>query len=171
MDKKEKEILFETATRKLINQLDFMNLKPLSRMQAKNFVLLLRDSFKLETVKKATFYSEIGDDYKLLPYDSYGFCKAASCSFVLMMNEPKEWRLMYIDDVWKYGPHYFVQNIKSKQVFDLTYDQYVYDGIDVPYYMGRPIKIDQQAQDTVVRFMHSMGVNFMDFIKNNNPKE
>lgn len=168
---KQKEQLFESATRKLIDQLDTMGLDLRSRMQAKNFVLLFRDSFKSEAVKKATFSRTIGDDYKLFPYDAYGFCKAASCSFIALMSAPKEWRLMYIDEVWTYGPHYFVQHIKSGQAFDLTYDQYVYDRLNVPYYMGRPAKINREAQDTVVRFLHSIGVDYMNFVKQNNAKE
>ncbi|MBQ8293817.1 MAG: hypothetical protein IJX89_00305 [Alphaproteobacteria bacterium] len=168
---KANEQLFENATRKLIHQLDTMGLDNRSRMQAKNFVLLFRDSFKSDAVKKATFSNVIGNDYRLFPYDSYGFCKAASCSFVALMDAPKEWRVMYIGEMWTYGPHYYVQHIKSGQVFDLTFDQYVYDKLNVPYYMGRPTKINREAQDTVVRFLHSIGVDYMDFVKKNNAKE
>lgn len=168
---KQKEQLFEGATRKLISQLDTMGLEARSRMQAKNFVLLFRDSFKLDSVKNATFSCVIGDDYRSFPYDAYGFCKAASCAFVALMNAPKEWRLMYIGELWAYGPHYYVQHIGSKQIFDLTYDQYVYDGLSVPYEIGRPIKINREAQDTVVRFLHSIGVDYMDFVRKNNAKE
>ncbi|MBP3397884.1 MAG: hypothetical protein J6K82_03055 [Alphaproteobacteria bacterium] len=168
---KQKEQLFEGATRKLIRQLDTMNLTQRSRMQAKNFVLLFRDSFKSEDVKKATFSRVIGQDYKLFPYDSYGFCKAASCSFVALMNNPQEWRVMYIDEMWTYGPHYYVQHIKTGQAFDLTYDQYAYDRLSVPYDMGRPVKINREAQDTVVRFLHSVGLDYVNFFKKNNAKE
>ena len=52
---KQKNRLFENATQKLIAQLDTMGLDSRARMQAKNFVLLLRDSFKSDAVKKATF--------------------------------------------------------------------------------------------------------------------
>jgi len=168
---KAKEQLFESATKKLIGQLDTMGLDKLSRMQAKNFVLLFRDSFKSDAVKQATFSRTIGDDYKKFPYDAYGFCKAASCAFVGLMNAPKEWQLMYINEIWAYGPHYYVQHIKSGQVFDLTYDQYEYDRFTVPYYMGQPVKINREAQDTVVRFLHSIGMDFMQFVKTNNAKE
>lgn len=168
---KQKEQLFESATHKLIDQLNTMGLDSQSRMQAKNFVLLFRDSFKSDAVKKATFSRTIGDDYKLFPYDAYGFCKAASCSFVALMAAPKEWRVMYIDEAWTYGPHYYVQHIKSGQAFDLTYDQYVYDRLDVPYHIGRPTKINREAQDTVVRFLHSIGMDYMEFVKKNNAKE
>ena len=49
---KAKEQLFESATKKLIGQLDTMGLDKLSRMQAKNFVLLFRDSFKSDAVRR-----------------------------------------------------------------------------------------------------------------------
>ncbi len=166
-----KDKLFENATHKLVTQLDTMGLDKQERMRAKNLVLLFRDSFKSNDVKKATFSQTIGDDYNLFPYDAYGFCKAASCSFVSLMNASQQWRLMYIDDLWTYGPHYYVQHIKSGQVFDLTYDQYEFDKINVPYNMGRAAKIDKEAQNTSVRFLHSIGVDFMQAIKNNNAKE
>ena len=162
---------FDNATRKLVAQLDTMGLDKTARMRAKNLVLLFRDSFKSADVKKATFSQTIGTDYTLFPYDSYGFCKAASCSFVSLMGAPKEWRLMYIGDLWTYGPHYYVQHIKSGQVFDLTYDQYEYDGVAVPYQMGSPVKMDKEAQNTSVRFLHALGVDFMQAIQSNNAKE
>lgn len=171
MDKTAKDKLFENATQKLVKQIDTMGLDKISRMQAKSFVLLFRDSFKLDEVKQATFSDAIGDSYKKFPYDSYGFCKAASCSFVGMMKQPSEWRVMYINEVWAYGPHYYVQHIKSGQAFDLTYDQYEFDGLKVPYYMGQPIKINREAQNTAIRFLHSLGMDFMDLVKYNNAKE
>ena len=166
-----KEQKFEDATKKLINQLDTMGLDKRSRLQAKNFVLLFRDSFKLDKVKRATFENTIGDDLKLFTYDSDGFCKAASCSFVGLMNNPKEWRLMYINEIWAYGPHFFVQHIPSGQPFDLTYDQYDHSGISVPYYIGRPIKMTGDAKNTAKRFLKSIGVDFLPFVNNRNVKE
>lgn len=169
---KVKEQLFENATKKLISQLDTMGLDKFSRMQAKNFVLLFRDSFKSDAVKRATFSPEIGNDYTLFPYDSWGFCKASSAAFVSLMNKPKEWRLMYINEIWAYGPHYFIQHIPSGQAFDLTQDQYFSDTTEIPYYMGLPIKISKDTQNTAVRFTHAIGLDFMNIIKNNiNAKE
>lgn len=168
---KNKEQHFECATKKLIAQLDSMGLDKTTRMQAKNLVLLFRDSFKLDAVKYATFAHTTGDEFKLFTYDSDGFCKAASCSFIGMMNNPKEWRLMYINEVWAYGPHFFVQHIPSGQAFDLTYDQYEHDGISVPYYIGRPIKMNGDAKDTAKRFLQSAGIDFVPFAKFRNIKE
>lgn len=138
MDTKDK--LFERATQKLLQEIDSVGLSQTDRMQAKNFTLLFRDSFKSDAVKRATFGMSIGDDYKLFPYDAYGFCKAASCSFVSLMPRG-QWRVMYIDDLWTYGPHYYVQHVATKKNFDLTCDQYEYDGVEIPYYMGRPVQL------------------------------
>lgn len=164
---KQKEQIFENATHNLIRQVETFGLSQRERLQAKNFVLLFRDSFKLDAVKHATFAPEIGNDYKLFPYDSWGFCKASSTAFVSLMNNPKQWRLMYISEIWSYGPHYFIQHIPSGQAFDLTFDQYLTDGIEVPYYMGRAVKISQTSQDTAIRFTHAMGLDFMQIVKNN----
>lgn len=166
-----KEQQFENATKKLIGQLNTMGLDSRTRMQAKNFVLLFRDSFKQESVKRATFAHTIGDDLNLFTYDADGFCKAASCSFIRLMNNPKEWRLMYINEIWSYGPHFFIQHIPSGQAFDLTYDQYEHDGISVPYYIGRPINMNGDAKDTATRFLESIGMNFVPLANNKSTRE
>lgn len=166
MDKR-KEKIFEDATRALIKRVDELGLDKHARMQAKNFVLLFRDSFKSDAVKQATFGNEIGDVYKLFPYDSWGFCKASSAAFVSLMPAPGEWQLMYINEIWAYGPHYFIQHIPTKRVLDLTYDQYISETNEIPYYMGRPIKISRDTQNTAVRFTHAIGLDFMQIIKNN----
>ena len=156
---------FEKGTRTLVRVLDTMNLPKLQRLQAKNFVLLFRDSFKLESVKRATFKCDVGNAYQSFPYDSYGFCRASSFSFIAMMNNP-DWQLMYINDIWTYGPHYYIMHRPSKTVFDLTYDQYEFDGVSIPYHLGRPAKIDANGRDVVIRFLNAVGVDFTTAIKN-----
>lgn len=163
--KKNNAIAYEVATRGLLQKLDEMNLPLRERLRAKNFTLLFRDSFKLDTVKHATFYPTSGNDYKLFPYDSFGFCRASSFSFIALMNSP-DWQLMYINELWTYGPHFFIQHLPSKTVFDLTFDQYAYDGIQVPYDMGRPVSIDPDGKNVIVRFLHAAGVDFMTAVNN-----
>ncbi len=166
MDKHNEQI-FENATQALIKQVDTMGLDARSKIQAKNFVLLFRNSFKSEEVKRATFGGDAGDVYKLFPYDSWGFCKAASCAFVSLVPNPQEWRLMYINEVWAYGPHFYIQHIPSGQAFDLTYDQYILDVTEIPYYMGQPVKINRGMQNTAIHFTRAIGLDFMQIIKNN----
>ena len=160
---KNKNDLYERATNILLRQLDEMNLDQSQRLRAKNFVLLFRDSFKIDAVKRATF---MGVDYKVFPYDSYGFCRASSFSFVALMNNP-DWQLMYINDLWTYGPHYFVMHMPTGRVLDLTFDQYVFnDGVIVPYHMGRATRIDADGKNVVTRFLHSAGLDFTVALRN-----
>lgn len=162
---KKNAAIYEQATKSLLKNLDEMHLDQWQRLRAKNLTLLFRDGFKLDYVKHATFYLNIGYDYKKFPYDSYGFCRASSFAFVALMDNP-DWQLMYIDDTWTYGPHYFVTHMPTKKTFDLTFDQYLYDGHSVPYYMGRPVKIDPDGKNVVVRFLNSLGVDFTVAAKN-----
>jgi len=157
--KQNNSIAYENATRGLLKKLENMNLPRDQRLRAKNLTLLFRDGFKEENVKHQTFFQEIGYDYKYFPYDSYGFCRASSFSFISLMNN-KDWRLMYINEVWTYGPHYFIMHIPTKTPFDLTFDQYAYDGVTIPYFMGRPAKIDAGGKDVVVRFLNAVGLDF-----------
>lgn len=163
--RKENLAVYEKVTRGLLRQLDDMCLPRQQRLQAKNLTLLFRDSFRQESVKHATFYINVGNAYKDFPYDSYGFCRASSFSFCALMDSP-DWQLMYIDDVWKYGPHFYVVHIPSGTPFDLTFDQYAYDGHSIPYHLGRPIKIDADGKNVIVRFLHSVGLDFNLALKN-----
>lgn len=163
--RKELATIYENATQGLLKKLDSMNLPCDQRLRAQNLTLLFRDSFKLETVKHAAFYKYIKYDYKNFPYDSYGFCRVSSFAFVTLMNNP-DWRLMYINEVWAYGPHYFIMHAPTKTVFDLTFDQYVYDGVDVPYSMGRPTKMDVGGKYDVARFVNATGLDFNLALKN-----
>ncbi len=157
--------VYENATRGLLEKIDNMHLDQMQRLRAKNLTLLFRDSFKLDTVKHATFYIDVGYSYKAFPYDSYGFCRASSFSFVALMNN-KDWQLMYIDDLWTYGPHFYVMHLPTKTPFDLTFDQYAYDGVPIPYYLGKPATIDDDGKNVIVRFLKSAGLDFTTAVKN-----
>lgn len=157
---KNNTIAYENATQGLLRKIDEMNLSLKERLRAKNLTLLFRDNFKLESVKHATFYQNCGYDYRSFPYDSFGFCRASSFAFVSLMKSP-DWQLMYIDDIWTYGPHFYIQHMPSNTVFDLTFDQYAYDGIPIPYNIGRRSAIDADGKNVIVRFLHAVGLDFM----------
>ena len=165
--KRDNSHLYEAATQSLLKKLDEMNLPLAERLRAKNLTLLFRYSFKLETVKHDTFYPYVDYDYQYFPYDSYGFCRASSFSFVSLMNS-KNWRLMYINEVWKYGPHFYVMHMPTKTPFDLTFDQYAYDDINIPYFMGRPSQIDGDGRNVIMRFLNAAGLDFSTALKNVN---
>ena len=159
MEKKNNISAYESATRGLVQKLDSLNLPLKQRLRAKNLTLLFRDCFQQDSVKHATFYSYVGYDYKKFPYDSYGFCRASSFSFFALMDSPDR-QLMYIDKRWKYGPHFYLMHMPSKTPFDLTFDQYAYDGHQIPYELGRPVKIDEDGKNVIVRFLHAAGLDF-----------
>ncbi len=163
--KKSNAAFYEKATQKLLKDVDSFGLSPIARMQARNFILLFRDSFKLESVKYATFYPYIGNDYKRFSYDSDGFCHAASAAFISLM--PGEWQLMYINETWSYGPHFYIQHIKTKRVLDLTFDQYKIYNLDIPYSLGMPMALGKDEQIMSERFLKSTGINIIANIKNN----
>ena len=161
----DKEKYYENATRKLINAIDKMKMGSIERVRAKNLTLLFRDSFKLPDVKQATFSQET--DVKKFTYDSDGFCRVSSINFALMMGENPNWQVMYIDDLWTYGPHHFLMHMPSKSVLDLTYDQYTHSGIEVPYYLGQPVKYALESDAAATRFAHILGLTPLTNKQNN----
>lgn len=156
---KNNALTYENATRGLLSKLDNMDLPLRERLRAKNLTLLFRDSFKQERVQHNTFYQDVGYNYRNFPYASYGFCRASSFSFLALMDNP-DWQLMYIDTIWTYGPHFFIMHMPSDTVFDLTFDQYAYNGLQIPYELGRPVNMDYDARNVVTRFVHATGLDF-----------
>lgn len=147
----EKEVFYKKATQKLLNQIDTMKMTDDERHYAKKMVVLFRNSFKSDEIKRATFNRNIPE----FTYYSDGFCKASSFAFINAMGT-KNWKLMYINELWTYGPHFFVMHVPSKQMFDLTADQYTNNGIDVPYFMGAPVKLDAQDMLPAQRFVNAI---------------
>lgn len=158
----EREKFYEHATQKLLSVIDKMKMDKMHRMRAKNLVLLFRDSFKLPNVKYAVFSPELSNEQiARLTYDSDAFCRVSSINFAVMMGGAPEWQLMYIDDLWTYGPHHYLKHIPSNTIFDLTYDQYTHAGIDVRYDLGRPIPFDYQKDSAAQSFANAIGLTSM----------
>lgn len=157
-----KELFYQNATQKLLRQLDSMKMTDTERHNAAQLVLIYRDSFKSNDVKRAVFGETLGDKIDLFRYPSDGFCKASCTAFIKAMDE-KNWKLMYIDEIWTYGPHFFLYHVPSRQNFDLTADQYTVQGLDVPYYLGRPEKqigkympYGQQFANSVAEYLNNV---------------
>lgn len=162
MDKVKEEI-YENATRNLLKKLDSMNMDKMPRVRAKNLALLFRDSFKIQDVKYDTFIPDLTrPEIDALGYDSSGFCRVASISFKFLLDA-SDWDVYYINDIWAYGPHHFLKHHKTGQVFDLTFDQFDYVGIQVPYYLGRPITA--RADKSVLRFIEAVNPQLLDLLQ------
>lgn len=163
---KVKEEIYEKATRNLLKKLDSMNMEKMSRVRAKNLTLLFRDSFKIPNVKYDTFMPELTrSEVEALGYDSSGFCRVASIGFKFL-SDASDWGLYYISDIWPYGPHHFLKHRKTRQVFDLTFDQFDYVGINIPYNLGRPITA--HADKSVLRFIESVNPQLLDLLQQRN---
>lgn len=165
----EKEQYYEKATRKLLKTIDSMGLNKIERLQAKNLTLLFRDSFKMPTVKYNTFRRDLGNNIGWLTYDSDGFCRVSSINFAIMMGGAPNWELRYINELWTYGPHHYLMHAPSKQIFDLTFDQYTNHGIEVPYDIGYKIPCELTKNDSAVDFANSIGIGA--FIEQKNQKD
>lgn len=154
--KTDKETYYENATQKLVATIDKMKMDKLPRLRAKNLVRLFRDSFKLPAVKFDTFWTDLDVDMDKFTYDSDGFCRASSVDFALMMGGEPDWKLMYIDKLWTYGPHHYLLHVPSKTILDLTYDQYTNAGMTVPYWLGKPIEMKFEEKRVEGRFAKAL---------------
>jgi uncharacterized protein Usg len=154
----EKEEYYSRATSRLMRKLEGMGLSKEELHKAKRFTLLFRNSFKNRDVKLATFAPDLDGDIDVFTYDADGFCKSSSYAFSKLMGD-KDWQLMYINEIWTYGPHHYLMHMPTKTVFDLTADQYTHSGIEVAYYLGRPIKLNKHENQSALRFAQALGLD------------
>jgi len=154
---KNKEEFYKSATRKLLSQLDKMNMNPADKLAAKKLTLLFRNKFQDYDVKMATFGPDLNYDISMFSYDADGFCKASSFTFMNQLN-PRDWQLMYINELWTFGPHHYLMHLPSRTVFDLTADQYTQYGIDIPYNMGYPVSLDKHESQSAERFARALAL-------------
>lgn len=152
----EKEKFYEVATQKLIQKVDEFNLGKLDSIKAKNLVVLFRDSFKLPSVKHSVFYPYLGEKMNAFAYDSDGFCKTSYLYKHLMKN--CNFELHYIDNIWTYGPHHYLFHKPTKQVFDLTFDQYTNIGIEIPYNIGTKVIENAKNYEVASLFADAIGI-------------
>ena len=159
----EQDNLYENATKKLLKTIDRMGLQRIDSIRAKNLTLLFRDAFKMPDVK----YKTLGEKADFFQYDSDGFCRASSISFNTLISNSDDWKLIYIDDLWTFGPHHYLLHMPSKTVFDLTYDQYEYIGItEIPYFLGQQIPTIFAPDDLPDKFIKSININVAKLSKN-----
>ena len=145
----DKDKFYEQATKNLLNQIDNMGLEKQQRLQAKNTILLFRDSFKLRKIKQ-----KMKNAYD---YDSQGFCESASLAFVKIMGS--DWQVFYISSAaWNMGPHIFIRHIPSRTILDLTFDQYSYRDIEIPYNLAQPVNITNRNKNLGGKFIDVIGL-------------
>ena len=152
--------LYKQATKNILAQIDAMHLSPEKREKAVHFVKLFREAFTKEEVQKSTALANSEENIWGQGYDSGGFCRVASITFMIAMDF-HDWQLMAVqDDVWKYN-HHWLQHKESGKVLDLTYDQFL---SPVPYELGQKTAMNLSLQDETHVFAKHVGLDIMKMI-------
>ena len=149
--------LYKQATKNILAQIDAMNLPAEKRKKAIHFVKLFREAFTKEEVKKATALANSKDNVWDLGYDSGGFCRVSSITFMIAMDF-HDWQLMALPEgAWKYG-HHWLQHKESGKILDLTYDQFL---SPVPYELGEKTSMGLSLQDETHVFAKQVGLDII----------
>ena len=162
LDKKQ---FYDNATKKILNQLNGMNLPADKYKEAVKWTKIFRAVFEFDEFKQEVFI-EKDNPYWDFGYDSAGFCRMASITFSILMDF-REWQLMAIDkDQWggKMGHHY-LKHLPSGKYFDLTYDQFAVEGFEVPYNLGKPATFGLSSKDETMRFSKALGIDLQKVLK------
>lgn len=170
MNLPEHKIYYKHATKKILAQLNALNLTPEKQKRATELVLKFRAAFTNDDVKKATFITPDSPIWNL-GYDSAGFCRVASISFALAMGF-RDWQLMSIDkDDW-YGQmgHHWLKHIPTGKVFDITYDQFTVDKLKLPYHLGHKTAYGLSMQDETHKFAKCVGIDILKLLMEDKSK-
>jgi len=108
------------------------------------------ESLSNENVKKLLIYKDIEGntvdkfylDNKISDMETTGFCYLVSLLIYHADGKSKKWMFKTITDesfVKENGTHYFLLNKESKEILDLTSDQF--KGIKIPYEKSKGIPI------------------------------
>lgn len=154
---KKDPVLYKEATKKILAQIDAMRLEPEKRDRAIHLVQLFRESFTNSEIKRATFLANSKDNIWDLGYDSAGFCRVSSISFMVAMDW-HDWQLMAVDKdrgEWYYSHHY-LRHKPSGKILDLTYDQFLQP---VPYKAGHSVDMGAFLKDETSVFANSIGLD------------
>ena len=107
-------------------------------MELKKIINALHSAFERNDVKEAVL-----DDYwyKLnikTGIHSTGFCFAAS-EVIYRLNGKNNWKVFSLKDPehWNNGTHYFLKKRQSKEILDITRNQYEERNIEIPYNLGK----------------------------------
>ena len=154
---KDKIDFFEASTQSLLRKLDAMKMDKMSRIRAKNFARAIRDSMLNPDVQIQTF--NLRSHQCNVGYDSVGFCRVASLSFMNLMSEKntitQDWDLFVVNG--RDTDHHFLQHRLDGAIFDLTFDQFSYNGIVVPYKCAHRTFVGVIDKDPLYDFYNACG--------------
>jgi len=106
-------------------------------MELEDLISKLKQAFSKQEIKKAVLDQEWYSKNIETKIDSTGFCYAA-CEIIYRMTGGKErWKKYAISkDKWNDGGHCYLMDKKDNSILDITSDQYLLNGIDIPYHLG-----------------------------------
>ena len=141
----DKTTFFHDATERILNDIDA------EHSDMHDFVLQLRHSMTMPDVRTVM----VPSFHQMNFYPAQGFCELASLA--IMNKLGPDWDLMEIKwRDWAGGPHFFIQHHITGQQLDMTYDQYAVHGIQIPYALGRPVKIDRRRAKLLKTYLNIM---------------
>lgn len=107
-------------------------------MELPTIITALKKAFKRNDVKEAVLYDYWYNLNIETRIHSTGFCFAAT-EVIYRLNGKDNWKILSLKDPdhWSNGNHYFLENRHSKEILDITRDQYEERSIEIPYDLGK----------------------------------
>lgn len=156
-----KKVFYESATKKLLSEIEDMGLSADEKRKAVFYTKLFREAFKYDEIKQNVFITPNNKIWNL-GYDSAGFCRIASINFAIIMGV-EYWKLMCINDNQWTGQasHHYLQHVPTGKFFDITYDQFDFYGQKVPYELGHRTAFNVYPGDLSLKFADVMGIDIL----------
>jgi hypothetical protein len=98
----------------------------------------LKNSFKDKTLKEKVLDPDWLEKNISSGIDSTGFCRL-SCEVIYKLFGGKDvWKVMIINKKnWEHGSHYYLENKETKEIVDVSKEQFENRGIKIPYELGK----------------------------------
>lgn len=135
MSEQKMKPFYDFATQRL---LDIINAEPISKIdkaRIKKAVMTLRESFLLLDVYKSVFPDMVRKEpFAVYPSDTY--CDTACDALYMTTGGDQMWDMLRINNyIWnqRNGAHTYLRFKKTGTILDITYDQFAFYNITIPY--------------------------------------
>lgn len=104
-----------------------------------NIIKVLKNSFANDAIKRQVLNEYWYQRNIETGIDSTGFCFSASEVLYRLTGGSNVWQIVSINDPrdWNNGTHYFLRRKSNSEIVDITADQYILRGIEIPYACGK----------------------------------
>lgn len=132
----------------------------------------IKDSYKIEEVKKFGLVDEWYEKNLQNKIDSTGFCYISTQIIYFKTGGKDKWKIKQIHkNKWIYGTHYYLEDRDTGEILDITSDQYTKLGLEIPYDLARGTSFRFGITKKAKALADYLNIDFDETVNINIPKQ